>query len=149
MHVNHGLQEQKRHARASIYRVPCNAKERRKAAELQAANQLLQRHLVETTNSFREALQLVESLMGGELLLMPMHSAVDAFCGWLWLVESVRFLVLAWKVPFAVGLTRALIKISTQWYTTVFPFNWGVSESHSVCPYTMQMCVFALQLRIL
>jgi hypothetical protein len=41
--------------------------ERRKAAELEATNQLLQRHLVESTNSFREALQLVESLMGGEL----------------------------------------------------------------------------------
>lgn len=40
--------------------------ERRKAAELEATNQLLQRHLVESTNSFREALQLVESLMGGE-----------------------------------------------------------------------------------
>ncbi len=40
--------------------------ERRKAAELEAANQLLQRHLVESTNSFREALELVESLMGGE-----------------------------------------------------------------------------------
>lgn len=39
--------------------------ERRKAAELEAQNQLLSQHLVETTNSFREALQLVESLMGG------------------------------------------------------------------------------------
>ena len=31
-----------------------------------AQNQLLQQHLQETTSSFREALQLVESLMGGE-----------------------------------------------------------------------------------
>ena len=40
--------------------------ERRKAAEFAAQNQLLQQHLQETTSSFREALQLVESLMGGE-----------------------------------------------------------------------------------
>ena len=40
--------------------------ERRKAAELAAQNQLLQQHLQETTSSFREALQLVESLMGSE-----------------------------------------------------------------------------------
>lgn len=30
-----------------------------------AQNQLLQQHLQETTSSFREALQLVETLMGG------------------------------------------------------------------------------------
>ena len=39
--------------------------ERRKAAEMAAQNQRLQQHLQETTSSFREALQLVESLMGG------------------------------------------------------------------------------------
>jgi hypothetical protein len=39
--------------------------ERRKAAELAASNAALQRHLAETTSSFREALQLVESLLGG------------------------------------------------------------------------------------
>ncbi|CAL8471033.1 g10575 [Coccomyxa elongata] len=56
-----------RAARAELARAKAQqATERRKAAELQAANQVLQRHLVETTNSFREALQLVESLMGAE-----------------------------------------------------------------------------------
>lgn len=45
------------------------ATERRKAAELAAQNQLLQQHLQETTSSFREALQLVESLMGTEDVL--------------------------------------------------------------------------------
>ena len=40
--------------------------ERRKAAEMAAQNQALSQHLVETTASFREALQLVETLLGGE-----------------------------------------------------------------------------------
>jgi len=49
--------------------------ERRKAADLAAQNQLLQQHLQETTSSFREALQLVESLMGGD---PPLESSYRA-----------------------------------------------------------------------
>ena len=38
-----------------------------------AQNQRLQQHLQETTSSFREALQLVESLMGGVALWLLSH----------------------------------------------------------------------------
>jgi hypothetical protein len=53
--------------------------ERRKAAELAAQNQLLQQHLQETTSSFREALQLVESLMGSEYQPGPLRYMPEAF----------------------------------------------------------------------
>ena len=53
--------------------------ERRKAAELAAQNQLLQQHLQETTSSFREALQLVESLMGSECEPRPINRIPGSF----------------------------------------------------------------------
>ena len=53
--------------------------ERRKAAELAAQNQLLQQHLQETTSSFREALQLVESLMGSECEPGPINRILGSF----------------------------------------------------------------------
>ena len=58
--------------------------ERRKAAELAAQNQLLQQHLQETTSSFREALQLVESLMGSECQPGPLRCMPGGFnvFGW-------------------------------------------------------------------
>ncbi|CAK0782270.1 hypothetical protein CVIRNUC_005612 [Coccomyxa viridis] len=53
------------------------ATERRKAAEMAAQNQRLQQHLQETTSSFREALQLVESLMGAEDILDDVDDQKD------------------------------------------------------------------------
>ena len=57
--------------------------ERRKAAELAAQNQALSQHLVETTASFREALQLVETLLGGAPPYLPGHVLPRrVYCSW-------------------------------------------------------------------
>ena len=55
----------------------CWEQERRKAAELAAQNQALSRHLVETTASFREALQLVETLLGGVHIFLDCIAAAS------------------------------------------------------------------------